>query len=50
MPPEFGDLRSSKILENFEEHCLRNKVLPTDVYKYDELLFERIREIEIVID
>lgn len=47
---EYTKLRPSKILENFEEHCMRNKVLPQDVYRYDELLSERIREIEIVIE
>lgn len=42
--------RPSKILDNFEEHCLRNKVQPQEVYKYDDLLSERIKEIEIVIE
>ena len=40
----------SKILERFEEHCEENKVHTQDVYKYDCLLLERIRDIETVID
>lgn len=32
IPPEGGNLLSSNILKNFEEHCARNKVLPSEVY------------------
>lgn len=50
IPPEGGNLHSSNILKNFEEHCARHKVLPSEVYQYDMLLQERIEEIEVVID